>query len=201
MRLSRPVRIAVHPAVVSPAVVGGLRPVVLVPPDWIDWPEAHRRACLLHELAHLARYDDWAKLAQELAPRPLLLPPLGPLAALPARPRAGAPLRRGGRGPGLAIPSSTRVSCSTWPAAGPAAPRHLSFRHGWLPFLDRRTVEVRIERLLEDDMLSTLSRRPPPVPSFSAASSWPRPSSWVGSASGLRAASSRAARRSAPRKC
>ena len=36
-----------------------------------------------------------------------------------------------------------------------------SFRHGWLPFLDRRTVKVRIERLLEDDMLSTLSRSRP----------------------------------------
>ena len=31
-------------------------------------------------------------------------------------------------------------------------------RPGWLPFLDRRTVSVRINRLLEDDMSSTLSR-------------------------------------------
>ena len=73
--LSRPVRIAVHPAVASPAVVGGPWPVVLVPPDWIDWPEEHRRACLLHELAHLARYDDWAKLAQELLRAPFFFHP------------------------------------------------------------------------------------------------------------------------------
>jgi hypothetical protein len=53
--LSRPVRLAVHPAVGSPAVLAGPRPVVLVPTDWSDWPESHRRACLLHELAHLSR--------------------------------------------------------------------------------------------------------------------------------------------------
>ena len=75
--LSRPVRIAVHPAVASPAVIGGPSPVVLVPPDWIDWPEEHRRACLLHELAHLARYDDWARLAQELLRAPFFFHPSG----------------------------------------------------------------------------------------------------------------------------
>ena len=73
--LARPVRIAVHPAVASPAVVGGPSPVVLVPTDWVDWPEAHRRACLLHELAHLARYDDWARLAQELLRAPFFFHP------------------------------------------------------------------------------------------------------------------------------
>ena len=50
-------------------------PVVLVPTDWGDWPEPHRRACLLHELAHLARYDDWAKLAQELLRAPFFFHP------------------------------------------------------------------------------------------------------------------------------
>ncbi len=64
--LSRPVRVAAHAGVLSPAVVAGRRAVVLVPPDWMEWPEPDRRGCLLHELAHLARYDDWTKLAQEV---------------------------------------------------------------------------------------------------------------------------------------
>lgn len=51
LRLSRPVRLATHPSVASPVVVGGLCPMVLVPPDWGDWPEPSRHDCLLHELA------------------------------------------------------------------------------------------------------------------------------------------------------
>ncbi len=139
-------------------VVGGLRPVVLVPTDWGDWPEPHRRACLLHELAHLARYDDWAKLAQELLYAFFFFHPLvrwlltrldrereflcdEATVALGADPVAYARLlidlaRRPGRL--ISVTSQSRT--------------------GWLPFFDRRTVAVRIERLLEEDMLRTASR-------------------------------------------
>jgi hypothetical protein len=156
--LSRPVRLAVHPAVGSPAVVVGPRPVVLVPTDWSGWPESHRRACLLHELAHVARYDDWAKLVQELLRAAFFFHPL--VRWLLARLDREREL----------LCDETAVAMGSDPVAyarllldlarRPARllPITPLFRHGWLPFLDRRTVEVRIERLLEEDMLSTLSR-------------------------------------------
>jgi beta-lactamase regulating signal transducer with metallopeptidase domain len=159
--LSRPVSLTVHRGVASPVVVGGLRAVVLVPIDWGDWPEPHRRACLLHELAHLARYDDWFKLAQEILRVPFFFHPLvhwlltrldrerellcdEMTVALGSDPVAYAHLLLDlGRRPGrrFSVTPQSRI--------------------GSLPFLDRRTVAVRIERLLEDDMPRTLSRPSP----------------------------------------
>jgi beta-lactamase regulating signal transducer with metallopeptidase domain/HEAT repeat protein len=51
--------LAHHPAVGSPVTVGLWRPLVLVPAGWADRPPLTQRACLLHELAHLARGDHW----------------------------------------------------------------------------------------------------------------------------------------------
>jgi protocatechuate 3,4-dioxygenase beta subunit len=159
--LARPAALAIHPGVGSPVALGGLRPLVLVPPDWPDWAESRRRACLLHELAHLARYDDWAKLAQELVRAPFAFHPLvrwltarldrerellcdEAVVAQGSDPVAYARLLLElARRPGRRLPFA-RVS-----------------RAGCIPFLDRRTVAVRIERLLEDDMPRTLSRPSP----------------------------------------
>jgi Ca-activated chloride channel homolog len=43
--------------VVSPAAVGVLRPVVLLPIGWRDWNPNTRRAVLAHEFAHIRRKD------------------------------------------------------------------------------------------------------------------------------------------------
>ena len=40
-----------------PATVGWLRPVVLLPPDWRDWPREKLGAVLAHEDAHVRRRD------------------------------------------------------------------------------------------------------------------------------------------------
>ncbi len=156
--LSRRVRIATHAAVLSPAVVAGPRPVVLVPTDWTDWPEPHRRACLLHELSHLATYDDWTKLSQEFLRIPFFFHPLvhwlltrldlerellgdEAVVALGFDPVAYARLLLDlARRPGRLVPVLPSLS------------------HGTLPFLERRTVKVRVERLLKKDMRGTLSR-------------------------------------------
>ncbi|WP_406698069.1 M56 family metallopeptidase [Singulisphaera sp. Ch08] len=158
---ARPTRLATHPATTSPVVIGGRTSIILVPLDWDGWPEAHRRDCLRHELTHLKRHDDWAKLIQELVLVPFFFHPLvrwllkrldrereflcdETVVALGGDPVAYARLlldlaRRPGR---RLIPTAL-------------------LRPGWLPFFDRGTVAARIERLLEDDMMRSLS---PPSP-------------------------------------
>jgi beta-lactamase regulating signal transducer with metallopeptidase domain len=50
-------------SVVSTPLTWGFRaPVVLLPEDALDWPEAHRRIVLRHELAHVARGDSLTQL-------------------------------------------------------------------------------------------------------------------------------------------
>ena len=157
--LSRPVRLAAHAGVVSPAVVAGRRSVVLVPADWIDWPEPDRRACLLHELAHLARYDDWTKLAQEVVRIPLFFHPL--VRWLLARLDLERELL--GDEAAVGLGGFDRVAYARLLLEMARRPRRLMpvvrlIRHGALPFLEGRTVAVRIERLLEEDMENTFSR-------------------------------------------
>ncbi len=40
-----------------PAAWGAIRPVILLPSDCGDWPEARRRSVIAHEMAHVARRD------------------------------------------------------------------------------------------------------------------------------------------------
>lgn len=48
----------------SPLVFGGIRRCVLLPANFLSWPEEHRRSALLHEAAHLKRFDcAWQHLA------------------------------------------------------------------------------------------------------------------------------------------
>ncbi len=58
IRFSRPVRLLVSSLVEAPAVVGWLRPVVLVPVGALaGLPPEQIEALLLHELAHIRRHD------------------------------------------------------------------------------------------------------------------------------------------------
>jgi beta-lactamase regulating signal transducer with metallopeptidase domain len=62
LHLRRPVALrmaAVEDNVVVPLTWGWRRPVVLLPSDAETWPSLQRHAVLLHELAHVARWD-WA---------------------------------------------------------------------------------------------------------------------------------------------
>ena len=76
LSLRRNAEIATHPEVRAPIALGGRRPLILVPSDWDTLPEPAQRACLLHELAHLARRDDLVKLARELVRVPFFFHPL-----------------------------------------------------------------------------------------------------------------------------
>ena len=64
---ARPVQIHQSAALDSPAVVGWLRPLVLLPKDWRTWTDDERRAVLAHEVAHVARNDYAGWLMAQLA--------------------------------------------------------------------------------------------------------------------------------------
>jgi HEAT repeat protein/beta-lactamase regulating signal transducer with metallopeptidase domain len=55
--LDAPVRLLVSSEVAMPLAAGVLRPTVLMPEEAEGWPDARRRAVLLHELAHIKRRD------------------------------------------------------------------------------------------------------------------------------------------------
>jgi GWxTD domain-containing protein len=49
-----------------PITVGIVRPVVILPPDWRDWPASKFRAVVAHEQAHVARHDPLRQLAASI---------------------------------------------------------------------------------------------------------------------------------------
>ena len=157
--LSRAVRLAAHSAIGSPIAFGCFGPRILVPGDWGSWPMAQRRACLLHELTHLKRRDDWSKLAQELIGVVFFFHPL--VRWLIARLDREREL----------LCDEAVVALGTEPAGYARILLEMARRPGrilagsagrnpvLLPFLDRRTVAIRIARLLEDDLVNSLSCR------------------------------------------
>jgi len=64
---TRGVKLCVSNCVRVPAAVGFFRPAVIIP-EWAvrELSPADLKAVLLHELAHLQRWDDWTNLAQKL---------------------------------------------------------------------------------------------------------------------------------------
>ena len=76
MQPHRRVTLCVSEAVRVPAAIGYFRPMVVFP-AWTlsEIPSAELNAILLHELAHLRRYDDWTNLAQKLVKAVLFFHP------------------------------------------------------------------------------------------------------------------------------
>ncbi|HZI73051.1 MAG TPA: M56 family metallopeptidase, partial [Gemmatimonadales bacterium] len=67
IRVSLPVRLVVSSLVQAPAVVGWLRPVVLMPVGALTGlPLDHIEALLLHELAHIRRHDYLVNVLQSM---------------------------------------------------------------------------------------------------------------------------------------
>jgi beta-lactamase regulating signal transducer with metallopeptidase domain len=65
--VGRPVRILRAAGDAMPMTWGALRPTILVPGGFADWPAARRQAVLLHELAHVRRWDWITQLAARFA--------------------------------------------------------------------------------------------------------------------------------------
>ncbi len=146
--MRRRARLATHPDVGSPVTLGGLRPVVVVPTGWPSLPEPARRAGSLHELAHLARGDDWARLGQEAVRAVFWFHPAvhwllnridreRELLCDEAAVTRGVPPRDLAR---MLLEFAKR------PRVRGSAPQAM-------PFLSRGTVKARIGRLLEDDAM------------------------------------------------
>jgi beta-lactamase regulating signal transducer with metallopeptidase domain len=67
LRVSRRVGVHLTDAVAVPVVVGVFQPTLLVPIDATEWTEAERQVVVLHELAHVARWDGLGQLASQAA--------------------------------------------------------------------------------------------------------------------------------------
>jgi beta-lactamase regulating signal transducer with metallopeptidase domain len=67
MRLSRRVELRIARGSIMPMTWGTLAPKLLLPAEASAWPPERRRLVLLHELAHVARYDSLSRSAASLA--------------------------------------------------------------------------------------------------------------------------------------
>ncbi len=142
--------LAAHPAVAAPILLGGRRPCIIVPTSWEDLPAATQRVCLLHELAHLARRDDWARLAEEALRAVFFFHPfvhwlLNRLDGERERLCDAMVVRQG-----VAPRQLAQTLADFARRLGPG--RQALTRALALPFFNRVTVRDRIQQLLEDDM-------------------------------------------------
>lgn len=64
---SRAFALCTSEVVQAPAAIGFLKPVIVLP-SWLfdELPAAELRQVILHELAHLRRWDDWTNLAEKV---------------------------------------------------------------------------------------------------------------------------------------
>ena len=75
--IKRPVRLLLSSEISSPMAVGFLKPAVMLPVSLIEeLADPDLDHVLLHELAHIARRDDWTNLAGRLAGAALALHPV-----------------------------------------------------------------------------------------------------------------------------
>ena len=67
LRCRRPIEVRQSGNLVTAAMIGWRRPVLLLPPDWRTWNEDERRAVLAHEIAHARSHDCLTLLCGQLA--------------------------------------------------------------------------------------------------------------------------------------
>lgn len=76
-RVGRPARLLISSEIRSPIAVGFRHPAVILPEQLLgEFQESDLDHVLLHELAHIARRDDWTNLAARLAGGVLALDPV-----------------------------------------------------------------------------------------------------------------------------
>jgi len=67
LNVSRVVELRESTLLTVPATIGWHRPIVLVPPSWMEWSSDEQRAVLAHELAHIRQRHFPAWIASQIA--------------------------------------------------------------------------------------------------------------------------------------
>ena len=67
LNITRRVEARVSAGVSVPAVAGIIHPVLLLPAEAVDWTAAERQSVVLHEVAHVKRWDGLAQMVGHLA--------------------------------------------------------------------------------------------------------------------------------------
>jgi beta-lactamase regulating signal transducer with metallopeptidase domain len=65
--ITRPLTLLRGDKLAVPVTWGVVYPAVLLPPDSLDWPEERRRFVLVHEMAHVKRFDALTQLIAQIA--------------------------------------------------------------------------------------------------------------------------------------
>ena len=65
--LSRKVSLRRSGAISTPITFGTFRPMILVPNSWPNWSERRKQSVLVHELAHIKRFDDFTQMIGQIA--------------------------------------------------------------------------------------------------------------------------------------
>ncbi len=149
--ISDEVRLAEHPRVHSPILLGLFQPLILVPPNWFQLPSDVQRAGLLHELAHVRRRDHWLAPLLEIIRIAFFFHP--PLRWLLVRLECERELLCDEMvvGRGIDRHDYARMLLDFARQSSRLTQPHL-LSGSYLPIGRRRTVKVRIHHLLEDDM-------------------------------------------------
>jgi hypothetical protein len=77
LRIAGPVAVAVNEHIAAPLLVGVVRPLILLPPAALTgWSPAQLEMVLLHELAHVRRWDNLVNLGQRIVEALLFFHPV-----------------------------------------------------------------------------------------------------------------------------
>ena len=156
--VARSVELAEHGGVELPILIGGFRPAILVPCGWRNLSATARRAILLHELTHVRRRDDTARLMEELVRcgfwfHPLVHWLLTRIGTVREELCDAAVVHQG-----IAPRELAAVLLETCRRCG-AGRAALAVRHA-LPFVRGRSLHDRIQILMEEKSMSRWIVRP-----------------------------------------
>ena len=163
LRLRRPARLFVSPAVGTPMAGGVWRPAIFLPAAARDWTAERRDVVLAHELAHLAGHDPLRHVAARLAVALYWFHPLAWIAARQATAAREQACDEAVLALGTRPSAYARVLLELAESLQPA-PAGL----GALPMVQRAHLETRLMAILNDDVRAA-SRRGMMIPAIAFA--------------------------------
>ncbi|MBP6823770.1 MAG: M56 family metallopeptidase, partial [Acidobacteria bacterium] len=142
----------------SPVLVGVIRPMILLPADIADWTNAdERQAMIEHELAHVARRDPMTNLFQNLIGAVFFFHPLVRLACrqlqVEREMACDDQVINSGVKSQLYVESILKAAERSLLSNAPVGVHQLAF------FSNRKTLERRIEMILNPDRIRVVTRQ------------------------------------------